>query len=530
MPGTMNKLLGSKPGHAYSMRADQLVHDLDGLQGQHWGRRAPFPGSSVVWDRSCSGSGANCLTECRSGSGSSGGGRGGTCPHAVRKAGADGRERLVNYAPFFAEGGESYAVRAGTGDTAKEVMVELFTWLADLPTPDVPLSGHYSTTQLAAGSVDEFQAESGWPPVMVEDLLRPGGVLPTYFNSGNQVQDLLLIGFSEYMAVVDNALYTSFLLDPAVALEDDATASRFEAGFAELVANLTRGFDRVTAKYGGRLSQLKRWRSSLNRPELTDAQLCDLINSNGVAYTGPECAPADDGGGDDTAIIVVCLAAALLLIIGGSYEGARQYKDHTARNAPADFDHQLELLRETGGAAEGQLAAARVPREMPRHWLGLIDRLGSGQFGEVWKGMLSDGDNPNATEFLVACKVVKPPQVGVGKTGASMAEDELLQEALLMAQVDKHRHLVQIIGVITRGHPKILVLSYAEHGELQGALKKRAADGQAFALPEKTRFCAEIAAGMEHLAKQNFVHRDLAARNILLASGMVCKVQRAPTP
>ena len=93
-----------------------------------------------------------------------------------------------------------------------------------------------------------------------------------------------------------------------------------------------------------------------------------------------------------------------------------------------------------------------------------------------------------------------------------------------MAQVDIHVHLVSLVGVITRGTPKILVLSFCEHGELQGLLKKRAADGAAFSGVEKCKFCKEVADGMSHLALHNFVHRDLAARNVLLGSGMVCKV------
>ena len=63
-----------------------------------------------------------------------------------------------------------------------------------------------------------------------------------------------------------------------------------------------------------------------------------------------------------------------------------------------------------------------------------------------------------------------------------------------------------------------------EHGELSGLLKKNAADGQAFAVDAKHRFCSEIASGMAHLSARNFVHRDLAARNVLLGSGLVCKV------
>ena len=63
-----------------------------------------------------------------------------------------------------------------------------------------------------------------------------------------------------------------------------------------------------------------------------------------------------------------------------------------------------------------------------------------------------------------------------------------------------------------------------EHGGLSGLLKKNAADGQAFVVDVKHRFCSEIASGMAHLSAHNFVHRDLAARNVLLGSGLICKV------
>lgn len=93
-----------------------------------------------------------------------------------------------------------------------------------------------------------------------------------------------------------------------------------------------------------------------------------------------------------------------------------------------------------------------------------------------------------------------------------------------MAQVGTHRHLVSIVGVVTRGRPKILVLAYCEHGELKGALHARVTDGRPFGQRTKTRFCSEIAQGMAHLASRNYIHRDLAARNVLLATGMICKV------
>ena len=144
---------------------------------------------------------------------------------------------------------------------------------------------------------------------------------------------------------------------------------------------------------------------------------------------------------------------------------------------------------------------------------------------QVRKGLLADAANKAVPEFLVAVKVVIEP-VGSqdGAAASAAAEDDLVKEALLMARVETHKNLMALVGVVTRGTPKMLVISYCEHGALQGQLKKRAADGAAFSMRTKHRFCAEIAAGMSHLAKNNIVHRDLATRNVLLASGMVCKV------
>ena len=69
--------------------------------------------------------------------------------------------------------------------------------------------------------------------------------------------------------------------------------------------------------------------------------------------------------------------------------------------------------------------------------------------------------------YLCAVKTVLEPKDGDSAAEAAAAENDLLNEALLMAQVDQHKHLVSLIGVVTRGKPKMLLLSYCEHGDLQ---------------------------------------------------------------
>ena len=92
-----------------------------------------------------------------------------------------------------------------------------------------------------------------------------------------------------------------------------------------------------------------------------------------------------------------------------------------------------------------------------------------------------------------------------------------------MAQVGEHQNVVSLVGVITRGQPWTIVVSYCEHGSLYDVLKQHAAAGTPFAEAAKLNMCREIASGMHHMVARCIVHRDLAARNVLVASGSVCK-------
>ena len=186
--------------------------------------------------------------------------------------------------------------------------------------------------------------------------------------------------------------------------------------------------------------------------------------------------------------IIISIAAVLgLMVVAGTL--AFMYGKYSARQAartPYNFGamrkelqqsmppEAIALGRDASGnptddtALDGTPAAlcSLTPRELKRGWVRMVTRLGIGEFGEVWKALLDDKVNETVPEYTVAAKTVLPAQRGsLDSTAAeAAAEEALLKEALLMSQVAKHSHLVSIIGVITRGKPKILILSYCEHG------------------------------------------------------------------
>ncbi|CAH8584749.1 unnamed protein product [Heterobilharzia americana] len=142
--------------------------------------------------------------------------------------------------------------------------------------------------------------------------------------------------------------------------------------------------------------------------------------------------------------------------------------------------------------------------EISRSSLKLIELLGAGQFGEVWKGKWNE-------TIEVAVKTLKQ---------GTMTKEEFLKEARIMKQLH-HPQLVRLYAVVT-AEPIYIVTELMTHGSLLKYL--RDGPGKELDLKPLIDMMAQIASGMAYLEKEHYIHRDLAARNILVGENNIVKV------
>ncbi|KPP67974.1 tyrosine-protein kinase Src42A-like [Scleropages formosus] len=119
--------------------------------------------------------------------------------------------------------------------------------------------------------------------------------------------------------------------------------------------------------------------------------------------------------------------------------------------------------------------------EIERSSLEKVEKLDSGEFGEVWKGIWKNKTEVAIKEFPVRNK-------------------NILNEIEILKQL-KHRRLLKLYGVCTMDDP-ISIVTELLNGSLSRFLRK----------------------GMAYLEAKKILHRDLRAENILLVEFESCKI------
>ncbi|CAF0942586.1 unnamed protein product [Adineta ricciae] len=175
----------------------------------------------------------------------------------------------------------------------------------------------------------------------------------------------------------------------------------------------------------------------------------------------------------------------------------------TSHSSEFAYHHYRTNEDDDDNDSNGDYADVLSPEyQIDRKQIHMIESLGNGQFGEVYRGILKTDQQLEINIAIKTCKMRD-----------STTTDAFLDEAYVMQKFD-HPHIIKLIGVCT-DQPVLLIMELARLGELRGYLVANRAD---FDLITLVLYCEQLASALAYLESKKFVHRDIAARNILVSN------------
>ncbi|XP_074820947.1 tyrosine-protein kinase Fes/Fps [Natator depressus] len=176
---------------------------------------------------------------------------------------------------------------------------------------------------------------------------------------------------------------------------------------------------------------------------------------------------------------------------------------------PLLIDHFLQT-RQPVTKKSGIILAKPIPKDkwvLNHEDVVLGERIGRGNFGEVFSGRLLTDNTPVAVK---SCRETLPPEL----------KAKFLQEARILKQYS-HPNIVKLIGVCTQKQPIYIVMELVQGGDFLTFLRS---EGLQLKAKELLKMTANAAAGMEYLESKHCIHRDLAARNCLVTEKNSLKI------
>ncbi|XP_036613876.1 serine/threonine-protein kinase LMTK1 [Trichosurus vulpecula] len=151
--------------------------------------------------------------------------------------------------------------------------------------------------------------------------------------------------------------------------------------------------------------------------------------------------------------------------------------------------------------------------DLGRYSLLYLKEIGHGWFGKVFLGEVNSG--------ISSTQVV----VKELKVSASVQDQMQFLEEAQPYRALQHSNLLQCLAQCAEVTPYLLVMEFCPLGDLKGYLRScRVAESMVPDPLTLQRMACELACGVLHLHKNNYVHSDLALRNCLLTADLTVKI------
>ncbi|GBG77119.1 hypothetical protein CBR_g23445 [Chara braunii] len=258
--------------------------------------------------------------------------------------------------------------------------------------------------------------------------------------------------------------------------------------------------------------------SSVDRASTRDLKYCSAEGSSREKKGTPT----------GTAVAITVVGAALLILLTAflvMMRRRRRENDSLLGSDYSDSDYTTKVAARKGGGRRGhgkrmpdsdKKVGQRFTLQELRKATDDFDHtrvIGTGGFGNVYKGVLEDGD-------VVAIKRGSPES----KQGVTEFQTEIVTLSKL-----RHRHLVSLVGYCDDEGEMILVYEFMALGTLRGHLYGKTCGTEYSPLSWRKRLeiCIGSARGLDYLhsgVQEMVIHRDVKSTNILLDDKYVAKV------
>ncbi|KAJ0984034.1 hypothetical protein J5N97_002390 [Dioscorea zingiberensis] len=207
--------------------------------------------------------------------------------------------------------------------------------------------------------------------------------------------------------------------------------------------------------------------------------------------------------------LVSGLVAAILIIIVLFLLYRRQQRIREAKERLLKEREEILNANNTSGRSAKNFTGKELKKATAN--FSRDNLLGSGGFGEVFKGVLTDG-----TPVAVKC----------AKLGNTKSTDQVLNEVRILSQVN-HRGLVRLLGCCVELEQPLMVYEFIPNGTLHDHLRGLRPGAARLTWRHRLTIARQTAEGLAYLhssAVPPIYHRDVKSSNILLDEKLNAKV------
>jgi focal adhesion kinase 1 len=186
----------------------------------------------------------------------------------------------------------------------------------------------------------------------------------------------------------------------------------------------------------------------------------------------------------------------------------------------ASNDDSSLMLNESSSSTTDILLSLPSSSHIDSKLLVCFERLGSGQFGEVFRGIYNQKEPRKQIEVAIKrlttttnnAKLLKEEEIEL-KEEELIIIKKFISEAKVMLNFD-HPHIIKLIGV-SIDKPLNIVMELAKFGQLRSYLQTNRSNIE---LKTLLLYIHQLSTALAYLESKKFVHRDIAARNVLVSS------------